>query len=66
MTKRINGNQIVKTLDEANTGIMRIEELCHKHGISTTYYNWKDKYENMTLADIKRLKQLKEENHCLK
>ncbi|MBP9769048.1 MAG: integrase core domain-containing protein [Burkholderiales bacterium] len=53
MTKRINENQIVKILDEAKTGAMRIEELCRKHGISTaTYYNWKDKYAGMTLADI--------------
>lgn len=38
---------------------MTIEELCRKHGISTaTYYNWKDKCAGMTLADIKRLKQL--------
>ena len=67
MTKRINDNQIVKILDEAKTGAMRIEELCRKHGISTaTYYNWKDKYAGMTLADIKRLKHLEDENRRLK
>jgi putative transposase len=67
MTKRINENQIVKILDEAKTGAMTIEGLCRKHGISTaTYYNWKDKYAGMTLSDIKRLKQLEEENRRLK
>ncbi len=67
MTKRINENQVVKILDEAKTGAMTIEELCRKHGISTaTYYNWKDKYAGMTLADIKRLKQLEDENRRLK
>jgi len=67
MTKRINENQIVKILDEAKTGAMRIEELCRKHGISTaTYYNWKDKYAGMALADIKRLKHLEDENRRLK
>ena len=67
MTKRINENQIVKILDEAKTGAVTIEELCRKHGISTaTYYNWKDKYAGMTLADIKRLKQLEDENRRLK
>ena len=67
MTKRINENQIVKILDEAKTGAMTIEELCRKHGISTaTYYNWKDKYAGMTLADIKGLKQLEDENRRLK
>lgn len=67
MTKRINENQIVKILDEAKTGAMTIEELCRKHGISTaTYYNWKDKYVGMTLADIKRLKHLEDENRRLK
>jgi putative transposase len=67
MTKRTNENQIVKILDEAKTGAMTIEELCRKHGISTaTYYNWKDKYAGMALADIKRLKQLEDENRRLK
>ena len=67
MTKRIKENQIVKILDEAKTGAITIEELCRKHGISTaTYYNWKDKYAGMTLADIKRLKHLEDENRRLK
>lgn len=67
MTKRVNENQIVKILDEAKSGELTIEELCRKHGISTaTYYNWKDKYAGMTLADIKKLKQLEDENRRLK
>jgi putative transposase len=31
-----------------------------------TYYNWKSKYANMSVSDIKRLKELEEENRRLK
>jgi putative transposase len=36
-------------------------------GISEpTFYNWKSKYAGMTASDIKRLKELEEENSRLK
>jgi len=41
--------------------------VCRKYGISdATYYNWKSKYANMSVSDIKRLKELEEENRRLK
>jgi putative transposase len=58
--------QIVKILKEADAGI-KITELCRKYGFSeATYYNWKAKYGGMGVSEIKRLKQLEDENRRLK
>jgi putative transposase len=58
--------QIVRILKEADAGI-KIPELCRKYGISdATYYNWKAKYGGMGVSDVKRLKQLEDENRRLK
>ncbi len=41
--------------------------MCRQHGISSaTYYNWKSKYGGMEASDVKRLKELEEENAKLK
>ena len=46
---------------------MKVEEVCRQHGISSaTYYNWKSKYGGMEASDVKRLKELEEENAKLK
>lgn len=58
--------QIVKILKEADAGV-KLGELCRKYGFSeATYYNWKAKYGGMGVSDIKRLKQLEDENRRLK
>ena len=58
--------QIVNILKEADAG-MKIPDLCRKYGFSdATYYNWKAKYGGMSVSDVKRLKQLEEENRRLK
>ena len=63
---RFTETQIVSILKEADAG-MKVEELCRKHGISSaSYYNWKKKYGGMDASEIKRLKELKEENAKLK
>ncbi|QBS11153.1 IS3 family transposase [Legionella israelensis] len=44
-----------------------VKDVCREHGISdATYYNWKAKYGGMEASDIKRMKQLEEENAKLK
>ena len=44
-----------------------MSELCRKHGISeATYYNWKAKYAGMSVAELRRLKELEGENSKLK
>ena len=46
---------------------MPVAELCRKHGVGeSTYYKWRSKYGGMTVADLKRLKQLERENNRLK
>ena len=63
---RFTETQIVSILKEAENGVPVIE-LCRQHGISSaTYYKWKSKYGGMEVSDIKRLKELDEENQRLK
>ena len=63
---RFTETRIVSILKEADAG-MKVEELCRKHGISSaSYYNWKKKYGGMDASEIKRLKELEEENAKLK
>ena len=58
--------QIVKILKEADAGV-KVSDLCRKYGFSdATYYNWKAKYGGMGLSEIKRLRQLEDENRRLK
>jgi putative transposase len=66
MKKRFTEEQIIRILQEAETGI-KVVDLCRKHGISdATYYNWKAKYGGMTVSDAKKLKALEDENRRLK
>jgi putative transposase len=46
---------------------MPVAEFCRKAGISqATYFNWKKKFEGMTPPEMRRLKQLEEENGKLR
>jgi putative transposase len=66
MRKRFTEEQIIRILQEAETG-MKVMDLCRKHGISdATYYNWKAKYGGMTVSDAKKLKAYEDENRRLK
>jgi putative transposase len=41
--------------------------VCREHQISeATYYQWKSKYGGMEASDIRRLRELEEENRRLK
>ena len=66
MSKRMTETQIVSILKEAEAGISA-KELCRKYGVaSSTFYKWKSKYGGMEVTDVKRLKELEEENRRLK
>ena len=58
--------QIVKILKEVKGGRL-VKEICQEYGIpDDTYYNWKSKYGGMELSDVKKLKELEDENRRLK
>jgi len=63
---RFTESQIVNILKEGEAG-MSVPEICRKHGISrSAYYKWRAKYSGMEVSDLKRLKELQEENRNLK
>ena len=54
---------IIKQGDEGTP----VAEICRKSGISqATYFNWKKKYVGLLPTEMKRLKQLEDENSRLK
>jgi putative transposase len=58
--------QIAFALRQAETGT-RIAEVCRKMGISdATFYNWRKKYGGLGVPELRRLRQLEEENRQLK
>ena len=58
--------QIAFVLRQAEEGTA-IGEVCRKAGISeATFYNWRKKYAGLLPSEMKRLKQLEEENGKLK
>ena len=58
--------QIAFALRQAEGGT-RVSEICRKMGISeATFFNWKKKYGDLGVSELRRLKQLEEENKQLK
>lgn len=63
---RFTETQIVSILKQQEAG-RSIKELAREHGISdATFYNWKAKYGGMEASDVKKMKDLVEENSRLK
>lgn len=63
---RYTEEQIAFALRQAETGTP-VGEVIRKMGISTqTFYRWKKQYGQMGVEEIRRLKQLEEENRKLK
>ena len=63
---RYTETQIVKILKEVEGGRL-VKEICREYEISVaTYYNWKSRYGGMEASDIKRLRDLEDENRRLK
>jgi putative transposase len=64
--KRFSEEQIAFALRQADSGTT-IEEICRKMGVSEpTFYRWKKVYAGMGVTEIRRLKQLEDENGKLK
>lgn len=58
--------QIVSILKQADAG-MAVKDVCRQAGISVaTYYPWKSKFGGMEASELKRVRELEEENNRLK
>ena len=63
---RFTEEQIAHAIRQVEAGAP-VKELCRKMGVSEqTLYRWKRKFAGMGLAEIRRLKQLEDENRRLK
>jgi len=63
---RFSEQQIAFVLRQAEEGTA-VTEVCRKAGISeATYYVWRKKFGGLMPSEMKRLKQLEEENGKLK
>jgi putative transposase len=66
MKKRFTPAQIAFALRQAASGTS-ISEITRKMGVTdVTFYRWKKLYANLGIAEIRRLKELEEENNRLK
>ncbi len=64
--KKFTDSQIALILRQVDEGTS-VDEVCRKVGISPqTYYRWRKKYGGLMPSEMKRLKQLEEENKNLK
>ena len=63
MKKKLHSTEeIIRILRQAETG-ETVESICREHNIGkATFHRWKRKYDDMDLADAKRLKELEKEN----
>jgi putative transposase len=67
MTKPYTEEQIVGILHEAQAKGTVISALCRKHGITEqTFYRWRNRYENLSVPEIRTLRELAAESGRLK
>ena len=65
--KRYDAEQIVRILQEAEKGETTIGDLCRKYEVSeATYYRWRRVYGDMKVPEVKRLRELEQENARVK
>ena len=63
---KFSEEQIAFALQQAETGTC-VDEICRKLGVTTTtFYNWKKRYGGLMPSEVRRLRQLEEENRRLK
>ena len=66
MKKRYTEGQIVYALKQAELG-EKVTEICRKMGVAeATFYTWRKKYKGMGVSELRRMKELEEENRRLK
>ena len=63
---KFSEHQIVGALKQAESG-MAVKDICRELGVSpATFYQWRSKYGGLEASDLKRMKELEEENRRLK
>ncbi|OSG15656.1 hypothetical protein R560_18725 [Salmonella enterica subsp. enterica serovar 6,8:i:-] len=63
---RFTEHQIIAVIKSVEAG-RTVKDVCREAGISeATWYNWKSRYGGMETSDIKKIKDLEDENRRLK
>ena len=63
---RFSEKQIIAVLREHEADT-KTAEVCRRHGISdATFYTWRSEYGGLEVSEMRRLRQLEEENRRLK
>ena len=63
---KFSDQQIIGVLKQVESG-RTVAEVCREVGVSTaTYFKWKSKFGGMEASDIRRMRELEEENRQLK
>ena len=63
---RFTESQIVTCIKEHKSG-RKVEDICRELGVNrSTFYYWKKRHAGIDSLQLKRLKELEEENHKLK
>jgi putative transposase len=63
---RFTETQIITILKEVEKG-RTVKDVCRESSVSdATYYQWKSKYGGMEASDIRKLRELEDENRRLK
>ncbi|UPS92625.1 IS3 family transposase [Bizionia sp. M204] len=63
---KFSPQQIAKILKEFDNG-KSVDQISREHGVSSaSFYKWRSKYAGMNSKELKRLKELEEENRKLK
>lgn len=58
--------QIIGILKEVEAG-QKVTEICRKYGLSSaTYQHWRNAYGGLEVSQMRRLRQLEDENRRLK
>lgn len=64
--KRFTPTQIASLLKEFDEG-KSAAEISREHGVSqAAFYKWRERYRGMNASELRRLKELEEENRRLK
>ena len=63
---RFSEEQIAFALRQSESGTA-VDDICRKLGVTqATFYRWKKKFAGMGVSEVRRLKQLEDENRKLK